>query len=86
MESGNRSATALWIGLAAVATGVVAATLVARWKAKIAADASVHHQLRDVQEVLSDCYKKISEIEQHLPELVDDQRNTVLHRLSNQMR
>ena len=33
-------------------------------------DSSVQNRLSDVQDVLADCYKKISEIEQHLPELM----------------
>lgn len=70
--------------MAALVAGVVAVAVVVRLKERSAKDESVHHQLRDVQDVLTDCYKKISEIEQHLPELIDTDRSTVVHRFSNQ--
>lgn len=70
MAAGKKSSVVLWTGLAAAAAGVVAVAVYISLKERSTADGHVSNRLRDVQDVLTDCYKKITEIEQHLPELV----------------
>ncbi len=69
MSAGKKSSVILWTGVAAAAAGIVAVAVVVKLKERSLAEGSVENRLRDVQDVLTDCYKKISEIEQHLPEL-----------------
>ena len=49
---------------------MVAVAAVVKWRERALADSVVSKRLRGVQDVLSDCYRKISEIEEHIPELV----------------
>ena len=69
MAAGKKSSVILWTGLAAAAAGVVAVAVFINLRDRSITDGSVSNRLRDVQDVLTDCYKKITEIEQHLPEL-----------------
>ena len=69
MAAGKKSSVILWTGLAAAAAGVVAVAVFINLRERSISDGSVSNRLRDVQDVLTDCYKKITEIEQHLPEL-----------------
>lgn len=66
----RKTSVILWSCVAAAAGGVAAIVAVARWKHRTLVDSKVTSRLRDVQEVISDCYKKINEIEAHLPELL----------------
>ncbi len=67
MESGKKTNVILLTSVAAAATGVIALALIARWRERAAKSALATERLRDAQEVLSDCYRKIREIEAHLP-------------------
>ena len=71
MASGKKSSVNLWMGIAAAAAGVVAVVVLVKLNDRSLSEASVHNRLRDVQDVLADCYKKISEIEQNLPEVIE---------------
>lgn len=71
VASGRKSSVNLWMGIAAAAAGVVAVVVLVKLNDRSLAGVSVQNRLRDVQDVLADCYKKISEIEQALPELTD---------------
>lgn len=80
MAAGKKSSVILWTGLAAAATGIVVVAVFVNLKERSRAEGSVSNQLRDVQDVLTDCYKKITEIEQHLPELVQSKtKNNNIH-------
>jgi hypothetical protein len=67
MASGKKSSIILWTGLAAAATGIIAVAAILKWRERTAATAVTATHLRDAQEVLEDCYRKIHEIETHLP-------------------
>ena len=68
MVARKRSQAALWTGMVAAASGVAIATAVMRWKhAQNSRHLGVSKRLRDIQSVLSDCHKKINEIETRLP-------------------
>lgn len=82
MAAGKKSSVILWTGLAAAATGIVVVAVFVNLKERSRAEGSVSNQLRDVQDVLTDCYKKITEIEQHLPELVQSSPKNNTHPLS----
>lgn len=69
LDSGKRSHVILWTGLAAAAAGIVAVAVIARWKDHAVANAKASIHLRDVQDVLADCYDKIREIETRIPEI-----------------
>ena len=86
MAAGKRTNVILWSGLAAAAAGVVAVAVLVKLKERSFAETSVQNRLRDVQDVLADCYKKISEIEEHLPAVIESEarNNGYAHRLSNQ--
>ncbi len=79
MAAGKKSSVILWTGLAAAATGIVVVAVFVNLKERSRAEGSVSNRLRDVQDVLTDCYKKITEIEQHLPELVQSSPKNNTH-------
>lgn len=69
VAAGKKPSVILWTGLAAATAGVVAVAVFINLRERSATEGSMSNRLRDVQDVLTDCYKKITEIEQHLPEL-----------------
>lgn len=79
MAAGNKSSVILWTGLAAAAAGVVAVAVFINLRDRSVTEGSMSNRLRDVQDVLTDCYKKITEIEQHLPELSQTEPLSKLH-------
>ena len=85
MSAGKKSSVMLWTGLAAATAGIVAVAVIVKLKERSLMEGSVQNRLRDVQDVLTDCYKKISEIEQHLPELASVEPRINTHRLSSQL-
>ncbi len=68
MESGKNMNLIVWAGVAAAAAGVVAVAVIAKWRERSLENLSA--TTRGAQEVLADCYSKIHEIEEHLPNLV----------------
>lgn len=67
-RSHNRSHLAIWPVIFAAASGVIVAAAVQRWKhVQNRQHLRVSKKLRDIQSVLSDCHRKINEIETHLP-------------------
>ncbi len=68
MGSGKNSNVIVWAGVAAAAAGIVAVAVIAKWRERSLNNLSA--TTRSVQEVLADCYGKIREIEEHLPDLV----------------
>lgn len=71
MASGKKTSVNLWMGIAAAAAGIVVVVVLVKLNDRSLSGTSVQDRLRDVQDVLADCYKKISEIEQNLPELIE---------------
>lgn len=67
MESNRRVGIAISACIAAAATGVIVVAAFAKWRRNEAEGRKLESSLRDVQDVLSDCYDKIHEIENHLP-------------------
>lgn len=59
----------MWASIGAAAAGVGALVTVVRLRQRSLAAEHVTTRLRDVQEVLSDCYRKIREIESHIPDV-----------------
>lgn len=69
MASSKKTSVLVWGSTAAAVAGIVAVVAIARWRRTLS-DSRVATRLRDVQEVLTDCYRKISEIEDHIPDLL----------------
>ncbi len=67
MESNKRVGIAISACIAAAATGVIVVAAFVKWRSHEADGRKLENSLRDVQDVLSDCYDKIHEIENHLP-------------------
>ena len=67
METSKKSRLILWSSFAAAVGGAAAIFAVLRWRNQMDARHGVSARLRDVQDVLSDCYEKINEIEAYLP-------------------
>jgi hypothetical protein len=65
--SGKSNNVIVWAGVAAAAAGIVAVAVIAKWRERSLQNLSA--TTRSVQEVLADCYGKIREIEEHLPDL-----------------
>ena len=68
VESGKRANIVLWTGLAAATAGIVAVAMIVKWKDHAITRAKESSHLRDVQDVLADCYEKIREIEKRIPD------------------
>ncbi len=68
MESGKNIPLIVWAGVAAAATGIVAVAMIAKWRERSLNNLSA--TTRSVHEVLADCYGKVREIEEHLPDVV----------------
>jgi hypothetical protein len=67
VASGKKTSIILWTGIAAAATGILAVAAIVKWRERAAVTTVTATRLRDAQEVLADCYRKIHEIEEHLP-------------------
>ena len=67
MESTKRVGIIISACVAAAATGVVVVAAIAKWRKTEEQGRKYESSLRDVQDVLSDCYQKIHQIEEHLP-------------------
>ena len=75
MSTTNKTNIILWSSLAASAAGIIALAVALRYQRRDGAQAatrSVASRLRDVQEVLTDCYDKINEIESRLPSVLNE--------------
>lgn len=75
MSTANKTNIILWSSLAASAAGIVALAVALRYQRQNDVDRvnhSVASRLRGVQDVLTDCYDKINEIESHLPSVLSD--------------
>lgn len=68
MKSEKRTTILLWASAAAATAGAVAVVAIVKWR-KGLQETVVANRLRDVQDVLTDCYRKIREIEEHIPDL-----------------
>jgi hypothetical protein len=67
VESGKGGNVTLWVGVGAALAGILAVVAIAKWRERSLASDRFTSQMRDVQDVLKDCYDKIHEIELHLP-------------------
>ncbi len=75
--SSKRNKTAIWSGIFAAASGMAVAVIAWQWKhAQNSQHLGVTKRLRNIQSLLSDCHKKINEIETHLPDAVSVFKNT----------
>ena len=75
MSNTSKTNIILWSSLAASAAGIVALAVALRYQRQNTVSRvnhSVANRLRDVQDVLTDCYAKINEIESHLPSVLSD--------------
>lgn len=66
MAASKKTAVILWTGIAAAAAGIAAVVLMVKRHERDSHAETMTRRLRDVQDVLSDCYGKISEIEERL--------------------
>lgn len=73
MESGKKSQILIWACVGAAAAGIVAVGVLSRWRNQGISPNTIT-QLRDVQDVLTDCYRKLQDIEEHIPELSPSRR------------
>ena len=69
MALSKKTSVLVWGSTAAAVAGIAAVITIARWRRTLS-ESRVATRLRDVQDVLTDCYRKISEIEDHLPDLL----------------
>jgi hypothetical protein len=67
VEAGKKTSVVVWVGVAAAAAGIVAVAAIAKWREHSLKNLA---STRGVQEVLADCYNKIHEIEEHLPDII----------------
>jgi len=67
VEALKRSNVIVFASVAAAAAGIAVVVAIARWRERRSIGDCVETGLRGVQDVLSDCYQKISEIENSLP-------------------
>ncbi len=72
MESGKTTTALVWAGI--VVAGAVALVAIAKRPHKSLSEMA-RTPLRDVQEVLTDCYTKVREIEENLPNVVPNRPN-----------
>ena len=75
MSATNKTNIILWSSLAASTAGIVALAAALHYQRRneaAPASRSVASRLRDVQDVLTDCYDKINEIESRLPSVLSD--------------
>lgn len=79
MESGKNKNLILWAGVAAATAGIAAVAAIVKWQERRLNELAESKQLRSVQDVLADCYEKISEIEQHIPEVVPERPKVRRH-------
>ncbi len=68
MESTRKTSVVVVASLAAAAAGIAVVVAVAKWRERNLVGDRMESGLRDVQDVLSDCYRKIDAIEQSLPQ------------------
>ena len=64
VEASKKTGVIVWSSIAAAAAGVIAVAVIVRLRER---KKSVVSNLRDVRDVLADCYQKIREIEDQLP-------------------
>ena len=67
MDSNRRVGLTISACVAAAAAGVIVVAAFTKWRRNEAEGRKLESSLRDVQDVLSDCYDKIHEIENNLP-------------------
>lgn len=68
MEPSKRN-TIIVCSCAAAVTGIAAVAAILKWQHRRLVDSTVTSRLRNVHDVLADCYRKINEIEEHIPDL-----------------
>jgi len=68
VESTRKTSVIVFASLAAAAAGIAVVVAVAKWRDRNLVGDRMESGLRDVQDVLSDCYRKIDAIEQSLPQ------------------
>ncbi len=66
MKSGKIAGVIVAVGLAAAATGIVVVAAIARWQERQDQDSTLVTRIRDIQDVLSDCDRKLRAIERHM--------------------
>ena len=66
MEASNKKGLYLWSSVAAAAAGIAVVVAMVWWK-RSEHDTEATTRLRDVQDVLEDCQRKIHEIETSIP-------------------
>jgi len=64
-ESNKRNNALLWTGIGAATAGIVAVVTILRLREQNHNETAQRD--RDINAVIEDCYRKISEIEEHLP-------------------
>ncbi len=80
LSANSKTNIILWSSLAASAAGIVALAVALRYQKQNETERSNHSvasRLRDVQDVLSDCYNKINEIETRLPSVLNERASRV---------
>lgn len=73
MEVSKRNSVWLWSSIAAATAGIGVLIVLNLWNERRSKEQQVVTRLRDVQEVLTDCYDKIREIEDKVTVDVMDQ-------------
>lgn len=70
LEQNNRSNIVLWSCAAAAVGGIIAIVAVTQWRRYAITATSERQTLRDVKDVIAECYHKIDAIESRLSSVV----------------
>ena len=76
MEAGSKKNIVVWSSVAAAVAGIVAVAAIFAWKARTLSSETLGTRIRDVQDVLLDCEKKIHEIQNHITEILPSVSHT----------
>ena len=77
MSASKKTNIILWSSLVASVAGIAAVAVALRFQKREQDEQAMASHLRDVQDVLADCYEKINEIEQRLPSALSERLSRV---------
>ncbi len=76
MEGSSKKQIILWSSVAAAAAGIIAVAAIFALRSRKGAADSITSRIRDVQDVILDCERKIHEIEARIPGIVSIPHST----------
>ncbi len=70
LEAGSKKNIIVWSSVAAATAAVIAVAAIFTWKARTLSAQQISTRIRDVQDVLLDCERKIHERKGHITEII----------------